>query len=274
MRQACDVELELILSSGIADNRWDAYRVLLSNLTKLMFGDDISGRLASKLSAEHINPAGFRSQLSQAVAKNTGENFLNAMTYCLAAALSHQDNILVDKGRPAPVKPFLTMYRTVPLADGKEDRLITIDIECDLAVWSRSDPSRAIIVNAKTRLKEVFHIGTMWKLIYDMLGDRYCQRKWGVTGPAERPNMKYVFATADMVRDTGTETQGPDVERESVRNLIAMDASFFDYAFVSKSGIGHVSNTLALGASKESLFHELGCILDLIEQFFPEQTLR
>ena len=274
MRAACDVELVNILASGLADNRWDAYRVLLSDLTKLMFGDDISGRLSSTLSGDNINPAGFRSQLSQSVAKNTGENFLYAIAYCLADALSHQDEILVDKGRPPLLKQYLTMHRAVPLANSETDRVVTIDIECDLAVWCRSDPAKAIVVNAKTRLKEVFHIGTMWKLLYDMLGDEYCQQKWGLTPPAKAPEMRYVFATADMVRPTGTKSQGPDVERDAVRNLIAMDASFFDYTFVSKSGIGHVSSTLDLGADKESLFHELGCLMDLVEQVFPEHQLR
>jgi len=61
-------------------------------------------------------------------------------------------------------------------------------------------------------------------------------------------------------------SQGPDVERESPRNLIAMDASFFDYVLVSKKGIVHVSESINLSSTKEALFHELGCLVDLVEQ--------
>jgi hypothetical protein len=47
-----------------------------------------------------------------------------------------------------------------------------------------------------------------------------------------------------------------------------MDASFFDYVFVSKTGISHVSNTLKLSGIREALFHELGCLIDMTEQKF------
>jgi len=70
-----------------------------------------------------------------------------------------------------------------------------------------------------------------------------------------------------MVKEGGRKSQGPDVEREEPRNLIAMDASFFDYVFVSKSDIPHVSATLEL-PDKEALFHELGCLWNLVEQKF------
>ena len=70
-----------------------------------------------------------------------------------------------------------------------------------------------------------------------------------------------------MVAKGGRKTQGSDVERPQPRNLIAMDASFFDYVFVSKTGIPHVANTIALG-TRGALFHELGCLTKLIEQKF------
>jgi hypothetical protein len=272
MRTAYELEVENLLTTEEAPDVWTAHRTLLSDLTRLMFGDDISGRLSSKLSAERINPAGFRSQLTQSVAKNTGENFINAIVYALAACLRDQDDVLIDKGMAAPLRPLLTLERHFAGSSGQE-RFIQIPIEVDVSIWLRSDPTRAIIVNAKTRLKEIFHIGTMWKLLYDMIGDKYARAKWELEGSDKASQMKYVFATADMIRTTGTGTQGPDVEREEVRNLIAMDAAFFDYTFVSKTGIGHVSPTLELAAGREALFHELGCLLDLVQQAFPEVAL-
>jgi hypothetical protein len=240
---------------------------MLSSLTDLLFGDDISATLAARLSQERINQQGVRSALAQGFVKNTGENFINVIVYALADLLSGQDDVLVDKGLPVPVRPFITTKRSFTGADGTI-REISIPIECDIAIWHRQRPAEAIIVSAKTRLKEVFHIGTMWKLLYDMLGDDYCRTKWGLAGPTEKPDMLYVFATADMVRPTGTRTQGPDVERDTVRNLIAMDASFFDYVFVSKAKIAHVSETLDLRKGREALFHELGCLVSLISQRF------
>jgi hypothetical protein len=272
MRNACDLEVEALLEDPTISDEWAARKQLLSRMTDLMFGDDISGRLMN-LSSDRINPAGFRSALSQSVAKNTGENFINSLVYVLASALADQDEILVDKGVPPPLKPLLMMNKTFTDKDGKA-RKIDIKIEVDFAIWRRSDPTQAIVVNAKTRLKEVFHIGTMWKLLYDILGDPYCQQKWGLTVPDRAPDMLYVFATADMIRSTGTNSQGADVERKEVRNLIAMDASFFDYVFVSKTGIDHVANELVLERGREALFHEMGCLLDLITQKFPDCDLK
>ena len=265
LRGAYDQALHALTKSGLKVA--EGHAQLLSSLTDLLFGDDISATLAARLSQERINQQGVRSALAQGFVKNTGENFINVIVYALADLLSGQDNVLVDKGLPLPVRPFLTTKRSFVGADGGM-RVIDIPIECDIAIWHRDRPSEAIVVSAKTRLKEVFHIGTMWKLLYDMLGDDYCRSKWGLDGPTEKPDMLYVFATADMVRPTGTRTQGPDVERDAVRNLIAMDASFFDYVFVSKAKIAHVASTLDLGAGREALFHELGCLVSLISQRF------
>ena len=138
-----------------------------------------------------------------------------------------------------------------------------------MSIFLRSDPSKVILISAKTRLKEVFHIGTMWKLLFDTLDDPHCLAKWGLARDSNISvsDMLYVFATADMVKEGGTNSQGPDVDRIKPRNLIAMDASFFDYVFVSKSGIPHVENTIDL-TDRGALFHELGCIVDLIEKKF------
>jgi hypothetical protein len=263
LRIAIDLELDNLEAAG--QSRAEARRTLLSNLTTLMFGNDISGHLSQRLSAANINPAGFRTTLAQGVAKNTGENFINAIAYVLSEHLTGQDDVLVDKGLPAPLRPFLTMMRAFEGSKSGERRLQLV-VESDVAIWRKEHPAQAIIVSAKTRLKEIFHIATMWKLLYDMLGDPYCLAKWGIEGPVEPPEMVYVFATADMIPAGGTNTQGPDVEREEVRNLISADASFFDYVFVSKTGIGHVSAELDLTVGREALFHELGCLLDLVEQ--------
>ena len=106
-------------------------------------------------------------------------------------------------------------------------------------------------------------------MLFDILEDAHCQEKWGLDRASEEDVSKalYVFATADMVAKGGRKTQGPDVERSEPRNLIAMDASFFDYVFVSKTGIQHVENSIKLGV-RGALFHELGCLVDLIEQKF------
>ena len=245
----------------------DAHRVALSTLTNMLLGHNLAAELRDRLSEDPINPAGFRTTLSQGVAKNVGENFVNVIVYALAALLANQDRILVDKGMPPALRKALTLKRTVPLKTGAKE--IRIPIECDAAVYCREDCLNAIIISAKTRLKEVFHIGTMWKILFDILGDQRSQEKWGLTRDVDADVSKilYVFATADMVAEGGRKTQGPDVERPEPRNLIAMDASFFDYVFVSKTGIAHAENEIALG-TRGALFHELGCLVVLIEQKF------
>ncbi|MMZ49039.1 hypothetical protein D1872_107250 [compost metagenome] len=263
---------ELLLVSENPNDRWSAHRNLLSNLTNVMYGIDIAAELAPRLSPESINLSGFRTALSQGAAKNTGENFINIIVYILADILSNQDEVLVVKGLPPMLREPLTLKRIFTRKDGVM-REIKIPIEGDLCVFSRSNPFNAIVVNAKTRLKEIFHIGTMWKIFFDMIDDDYLLNKWGLRKDPALPsvlstNMHYVFITADMIKTDGTNTQGGDVERDDVRNLIAMDASFFDYVFVSKQNISHVSNSIDINSEREALFHELGCLLDMINQKF------
>lgn len=245
----------------------DAHRMALSNLTSMLLGHDLAAELRARLSGDTVNPAGFRTTLSQGVAKNVGENFVNVIVYSLADLLANQDRVLVDKGMPLALRRALTFKRIVPLKTGPKE--IHIPIEGDAVVFCRGDFLNAIVINAKTRLKEVFHIGTMWKMLFDILGDQQCQKKWRLTRDTndDVSNILYTFATADMVAAGGKTTQGPDVERTEPRNLIAMDASFFDYVFVSKTGIAHVENSIVLG-TRGALFHELGCLVDLIEQKF------
>lgn len=262
VRALFDKEIDVLLKSSPRS----AHATLLSRLTPLLLDVDLGAHLQGRLLSDLVNETGYRSALSQGQAKNNGENFVNAIVYSIAQLLSHQDEILVDKGTPPGLKNSLTLTREVAFASGSRD--IRIPIECDFAVYARSDPTNAIVVSAKTRLKEVFHVGTMWKILFDMVGDNYCEKKWGLKSVGSTENIDYCFATADMIPPKGKKTQGPDVERDVPRNLIAMDASFFDYVFVSKAGIPHVSSVLDYRAAKESLFHELGCIIDLIEQKF------
>lgn len=265
IRNAYCAGIETATQSG--QSRRNAHRLALSNLTTLLFGHDLSTELRARLSAAPVNEGGFRTTLAQGVAKNIGENFVNVIVYALADLLVEHDDVLVDKGLPPSIRPALTLKRTVPLKTG--DKEILIPIEGDATVFSRRDPANAIVISAKTRLKEVFHIGTMWKMLFDTLDDNYCKEKWGLEQARNEDvgNVLYVFATADMVAPGGRRTQGPDVERAQPRNLIAMDASFFDYVFVSKMGIAHVENAITLG-TRGALFHELGCLIYLIEQKF------
>lgn len=251
--------------------QWENHRVLLSDLTNVMLGINLAPSISDRLESSTINEGGFRTALAQGVAKNSGENFVNMIVYALADSLAHQDEVLVDKGLPAPLKEALTLRRTFAGAgEGRQE--LTIPIESDFCVFARSNPRNAIIGSAKTRLKEVFHIGTMWKLFFDMLDDPHCLQKWSLetsdTTCSPPRDMEYIFATADMVPPGGQRSQGGDVEREEPRNLIKVDASFFDYVFVSKRGISHVSESLNLQNGREALFHELGCLFDLIEQKF------
>src|SRR5438874_991534 len=55
----------------------DAHRAALSGLTAMLFGHDLAAELRGRLSGDTVNPAGFRTTLSQGVAKNVGENFVN-----------------------------------------------------------------------------------------------------------------------------------------------------------------------------------------------------
>jgi hypothetical protein len=265
VRAAYNSAVTAAVDSGLSLR--DAHRAALSGLTAMFFGHDLAAELRERLSGDTVNPTGFRTTLSQGVAKNVGENFVNVIVYALADLLGGQDDVLVDKGMPPSLRNALELKRVVPLKTGAKE--IRIPIEGDATVFSRDDPFSAIVISAKTRLKEVFHIGTMWKLLFDIISDDYCLKKWGLSRESTHDIEKalYVFATADMVAEGGRETQGPDVERAQPRNLIAMDASFFDYVFVSKTGIAHVENTLTLG-TRGALFHELGCLVELIEQKF------
>jgi hypothetical protein len=265
VREVLDKKLGDLLKVQSTRN---AHKELLSSLTNILLTIDLSAHLGGRLQGELINSTGFRTALSQGSAKNNGENFVNAIVYSLAILLSKQDKILVDKGVPPLIRRSLEIFRKVPLTSLAEPLKINVPIECDFAIFSRDNPLDAIVISAKTRLKEVFHVGTMWKILFDMIGDEYCERKWGLVSRGSLNEMLYCFATADMIPTGGTNTQGPDVERDFPRNLIAMDASFFDYVFVSKSNISHVSTSLQASSPREALFHELGCIVDLIEQKF------
>jgi hypothetical protein len=267
VRVAYDALLNALLGSGSV-SREIAHKQLLSQLTPMLLGIDITQHISARLSASLINTSGFRTTLAQGAAKNNGENFVNAIVYAIADLLRDQDEVLVDKGAPPGLKTALTLSRSVPLA-GRDPLTVKIPIECDFSIFSRKDPTVAIAISAKTRLKEVFHIATMWKMLLDTIGDEHCENKWGLTSNGALKDVTYCFATADMIPPKGNKTQGPDVEREAPRNLIAMDASFFDYVFVSKADIGHVARTLQFRApQKEALFHELGCLIDLIKQKF------
>lgn len=248
--------------------RHKAHRMLLSNLTDLLMGIDLNRELEKRLSKELIHDGGIRTTIAQGVMKNTGENFVNLVVYAMADCLKHQDDILVDKGPPPLIKDALTLRKQ--FAGTREKRDIHIPIEVDFCVFSRTNRFSAIVGSAKTRLKEVFHIGTMWKLLFDISCDASCLKKWGLQSGAESNDMLYVFATSDSIREGGRRSQGPDIKITGVRNLIAADASFFDYVFVSKPGIPYVSGRLNHSAGRESLFHELGCLIDLVEQKYEK----
>lgn len=267
VRQAYDDLLKTVLieieKKGL--QRWDGHKYILSHLTDLMFGVDILTPLSSRLSGVSINSGGFRSPLAQGSAKNMGENFVNAIVYTLADALIGQDEILVDKNLPPILKPLLRLEKIFIDSSGKSE-ILRLPVEGDMCIFSRRDPTKAIIISAKTRLKEVFHVGTMWALFFEMLKDPYCQQKWNLKSSLTEADMHYVFATSDSIKANTENSQGPDLKPTGVRNLIKADASFFNYVFVSKNDLPYVSTTLNMKNGREALFHELGCLLDLIEQ--------
>ena len=259
--------LDAAINSSLAEglDLKGATRKTLSGLTTFMFAQSLDDALGH-LSAEMINEGGFRSARSQGFAKNWGENFVNSIVYLLARAYEHHPDVIVAKGTPRPLRARLEATRLVPLHGNQE--AISISIESDLCIFRRDDPERCVIVNAKTRLKEVFHIGTMWALLFDIMTDPVLRTRFGMVADQalDRRKARYVFATADSVNSGGAKTQGADVERDAPRNLIKMDALFFDYVFVSKEGIGHVARELNTHQTREAVFHELGCIIDLIDE--------
>lgn len=250
--------------------RWKAQRHALTGLTETMFSFDMTPELLERMSQREINPnGGFRTPLAQSAAKNIGEHFANLTVYGLADALKFQDDILVTKGIPPHLRSKLILKRNV--FNGTNMDTLFIPIEVDLCIFRRSNPTDAIIVSAKTSLKQTFHQATMYKLFFDCFKYPEAQRIWGLypnDGTDVTKNMLYVFTTADMIKTTGHNTEGPDIERDEVRNLIKLDSSFFDYTFVSKRNIQHVSKTLTYGGDREALFHEMGCLLDLVKQKF------
>lgn len=238
-----------------------------NHLTDLMFGVDISKSLTVRLSQDTLS-GGFRSQVSQGIAKNAGENFVNLMVYNLACNLA-DTGLCVDKG----LHP--TLNEEMRLTKSMLSTNLTIPIEGDLCIFDFNDPLNAIVISAKTRLKEIFHVGTMWALFFQIARDEQLMTKLGIEGRARRlDNVSYCFATADMIPPGGRKSQGPDIERESVRNLIKMDASFFDWVFVSKSGIPHTGKSIGSDMTRDAFFHELSCLYDLIDAKFGKQVFR
>lgn len=256
-----DLRGELVAKGA---SKLDSHKKVLSTLTDLMLGTDLRTKLLELL-GDRAYDGGFRSALAQGLAKNVGENFTNAIVYGLADLLCDQDEVLVDKGLCAPVKPLVRIQRPIALSHQNEN--LDVLIEVDFAIWRRDAPDDAIVGSAKTRLKEIFHIGTMWKLFFDMIDDPAAKQKWGLVAAGPTTNMDYVFATADLIGGKAERSQGPDISDSGVRNMIKFDASFFDYVFVSKSGT-QMSSTLDLAAGRETLFHELGCLVDLTAQKF------
>lgn len=235
-------------------------KTILNNLTKLLMNPDIKRHL-KEVYGDDTNE-GFRSDLSQALAKNVGENFVNLIVYNLASNL-RSTGLCVDKGLPPKLKQEMTL---------KMDALggpIAIPIEGDLCIFRYEDQTQAIVLNAKTRLKEISHIGALWSILEDIAKDESMMKKWGIVPPARKlKDVAYCFATADMIPPGRKKTQGPDIERDKPRNLIRMDAAFFDWFFVSKSGIKHTGKSIGEDLERTTLFHELATIYDLIEHKF------
>jgi hypothetical protein len=270
LRKSYDAEFSLLTNEFGPVN---AHKILLSDLTRLMLGVGLGKGLAGRLTNKRITEGGFRTTRSQGQAKNSGENFVNLIVYAVARLLAGNDEVLVDKGLPPQLRTALTLTRSVQIDQQASN--VRIPIEGDMSIFSRRDPLNAIVISAKTRLKEVFHVGTMWAMFFKMLNEPTLLRKWSISRVSAESTERtiYSFATADMIPPGGRKTQGGDVERGEIRNLIKMDASFFDYVFVSKPNISHVARTLKFEGFREGLFHELGCLIDLIFQKFPESRL-
>jgi hypothetical protein len=234
---------------------------MLNHLTDLLLGMDLKSELEKRLSSSP-GKGGFRSQVTQGIAKNVGENFVNLIVYNMARNLG-STGLCVDKGLPPALKKEMTLSKKML---GSE---ILVPIEGDLCIFNWKDQTQAIVINAKTRLKEIFHVGTLWKILFDISKDEVLMRRWGFSPPARRLDaVCYCFATADMIPRGGVKTQGPDVDVDDPRNLIKMDASFFDWVFVSKSGIGHTGKGIDGSLERKNFFHELASVYDLIEHWF------
>lgn len=264
VREKYDSYIDLLMLKGISEK--EAHKKALSNLTtEILLATNIKTELMERLSDSSINESGARTQLSQGMAKNSGENFVNLVIYSIAKIFSDNDQVLVDKGTPEFLKKTLHLKRKVEL-DKNQIKTIDIPIECDFVIFNRSNYKKAIILNSKTRLKEVFHIGTMWKLFFDIAKRKELKEHWNLSGAENIDQIKYCFVTADMIDPSGSKSQGPDIpENKEPRNLIQMDASFFDYVFVSKNN-PFIANKLDIAVQKEGLFHELSCLIDLINQ--------
>jgi hypothetical protein len=236
-------------------------REILNHLTDILLSVDLKKELSKRLSDE--TGSGFRSALSQGLAKNMGENFVDLIVYNLAEGLGNS-GIVVDKGVPPLLKKEMEIEFT------RFGQRLKIPIECDICIFDWGNPSKAIMINAKTRLKEIFHIGTMWKLIFDISKKKELMEEWGMEGePRKLDDVLYCFATADL-RVAGKErSQGPDIEVQDQRNLIKVDSSFFDFVFVSKPGpIRNVQDTIPRNIERKCFFHNLGAVYDLIEGHF------
>ena len=78
IKSAYDHAISITRSAGLSPK--DGHREVLSKLTKLLFGYDLAEELKERLNPGLVNDTGFRTTLSQGVAKNVGENFVNLDT--------------------------------------------------------------------------------------------------------------------------------------------------------------------------------------------------
>lgn len=229
------------------------------NLKVANYFDEILDSSFGDVSAdirEHLpevdEDSGGLSKYNQGVAKTGGTLFAYLLLYNLAENLLGTD-VAVAYHMPDEMRDATTLKRTYA---GEE---LSIRIEGDIVVFKPDDPSApSIFWSMKSSLKERSHIITMWSLLVDIGQDDSQLEKYDIETEDEHnilDNMIYAAATADLAGDFDTPP----------RNLIKMDLSFLDYAFIARPDI-EASSTIS--DDGEELYYHMDAVYDLITKVY------
>lgn len=192
------------------------------------------------------------SKYHQGVAKTGGTLFTYLLFYNLVENLLGTD-VAAALHMPPEMRDATTLKRVYA---GEE---LTLPIEGDFVVFKPDDPTAASIFwSMKSSLKERSHIVTMWSLFVDIAKDDSQLEKYNIQVDDEHKilnNMIYAAATADLAGDFD----------RPPRNLIKMDLSFVDYAFIARPDVDAPSN---INEEEEVLYYQMDAVYDLITRVY------
>lgn len=156
------------------------------------------------------------------------------------------------RGAAEPVRKFLRLGLTAP--DGSD---LTLPVEADITILRPSDMT-AVVLSAKTTLKERLHIAVMWRLVLEAAKDPGWSARLGIKPVPDIEvlrRLRYCFVTADL---------GERGDLLSPRNLIKADASLFDCFFAARDDLPHLERVIGVDGRK-AIFYRLSAIYEYLQ---------